>query len=299
MCQPIPSQWSNCFYDLIFHLIKFLHEPFVSLIKFLLNYLILSNSIFDFFYKDIDTFSCFNFVQFCNFFFPLPFDLCGLQQLYFSIPSFVFFLLFLHSPYLYLYSIFHCFFLSLPLDPQHFIFVPSFFSGLCTCSPPPPSLLPCFLFFWCVCELIIFSFPLSLFLLSFPFSLLLPYFSLLNVSLFGLLFAFLSLCLFFFCPSFPFRHLSLKYAISALFGSYSYFINLFFSSSLLCFFVELFNLHLCFSFYVRDMGDSLFIGMVRFDNDTLFFTQENECCKDHSKCLCNLNKNKKENVLIE
>jgi len=42
-------------------------------------------------------------------------------------------------------------------------------------------------------------------------------------------------------------------------------------------------LHLCFSFYVRHMGGSLFIGMVRFDNDTLFFTQENECWKDHSK----------------
>lgn len=112
---------------LIFHLIKFLHEPFVSLIKFLLNYLILSNSIFDLFFKNIDTFFCFNFVQFCNFFFPLPFYLCGLQQFYFSIPSFIFFLLFFHSPYLYLYSIFHLFFLSLPLDPQHFIFVPSFF----------------------------------------------------------------------------------------------------------------------------------------------------------------------------
>ncbi len=189
MCQPIPSQWSNCFYDLIFHLIKFLHEPFVSLIKFLLNYLILSNSIFDFFYKDIDTFSCFNFVQFCNFFFPLPFYLClnGLQQFYFSIPSFFLFLLFLHSPYLYLYSIFHCFFLSLHLDPNILFLFLLFFFGLCTClffsSPSslplpldpyilflpialtsrfpnffPPSLLPCFLFCVCVSELIIFPF---------------------------------------------------------------------------------------------------------------------------------------------
>jgi hypothetical protein len=176
------------------------------------------------------------------------------------------------------------FFLSLPLDPQHFIFVPSFFSSLCTFFyffAPLLSFLASFFVYVCVCELIIFSFPLSLCLLSFPFSLLLPYFSLLNLSLFGLLFAFLSLCLFFLCPSFPFRHLSLKYAISALFGSYSYFINLRFSSSLLCSFVELFYLHLCFSFYVRDMGGSLFIGMVRFDNDTLFFTQENECCEDH------------------
>ncbi len=112
MSRPILSQWSNCFYDLIFHLIKFLHEPFVSLIEFFLNYLILSNSIFDYFFLNIDTLFCFNFVQFCNFFFPLPFYLClnGLQQFYFSIPSFFLFLLFLHSPYLYLYSIFHCFF---------------------------------------------------------------------------------------------------------------------------------------------------------------------------------------------
>jgi hypothetical protein len=45
----------------------------------------------------------------------------------------------------------------------------------------------------------------------------LPYFSLLNLSLFGLLFALLSLCLFFPLPYFPFYHLSLKYAFSLCF----------------------------------------------------------------------------------
>ncbi len=205
MFQPIPSQWSNCFYDLIFHLIKFLREPFVFLIKFLLNYLILSNSIFDLFLKNIDTFFCFNFVQFCNFFFPLPFYLCGLQQLYFSIPSFFFFLLFLHSPYLYLFSIFHCLFCLYLWTPNIlFLFLLFFLAYAHVLFFFPPSLVPCFVFCVCVCELIIFSFPLSLCLLSFRFSLLLLYFSLLNLSLFGLLFAFLSLCLSFFACLFLF-----------------------------------------------------------------------------------------------
>jgi hypothetical protein len=40
------------------------------------------------------------------------------------------------------------------------------------------------------------------------------------------------------------------------------------------------------------MGVNLFIGMVRFDYDTLFLTQENECCKNHAKMSkCNLDKN--------
>jgi len=73
MSQPIPSQWFNCFYDLIFHLIKFLHEPFVSLIKFLLNYLILSNSIFDLFLKNIDTLFVSILSSFVTFFFPFLF----------------------------------------------------------------------------------------------------------------------------------------------------------------------------------------------------------------------------------
>jgi hypothetical protein len=113
---------------LIFHLIKFLHEPFVSLIKFLLNYLILSNSIFDLFFKNIDTFFCFNFVQFCNFFFPLPFYLCGLQQFYFSIPSFVFFL--------FIFS----FSLPLPLFYFSFVFFVSTFG--------PPTFYFCSFFFF-------------------------------------------------------------------------------------------------------------------------------------------------------
>jgi hypothetical protein len=54
--------------------------------------------------------------------------------------------------------------------------------------------------------------------------------------------------------SFPFRHLSLKYAISALFGSYSYFINLRFSSSLLCSFVELFYFASLFFFLCTRYG---------------------------------------------